>query len=244
MPDLELTEPAEEMLASLWSAKEGEDEAHPDRSGPPARDATALEELRHLGLAEGPPAAPVLTPAGEAEAAAIIRRERLAERLLTDVLDVRGNVASAVACRFEHLLRKGIDDRICTLLGHPSRCPHGRPIPPGPCCRARAGSPGRVTSPLADLAPGQSGVIAYLQTQQPELLQRLLAMGALPGAPILLRQRFPSFVVEVGHAQVALDEETARDIYVHLTAPTRVSPARHAWLPPGFGRLRRRGRRP
>jgi Mn-dependent DtxR family transcriptional regulator len=40
------------------------------------------------------------------------------------------------ACKFEHILSPGATDKICAFLGHPRTCPHGAPIPPGPCCGA------------------------------------------------------------------------------------------------------------
>jgi DtxR family Mn-dependent transcriptional regulator len=228
MPELELSEPAEEILAALWSAREeGADSlARPAL----AQGASALAELQEAGLVAEEEGAVCLTPAGEVEAAGVIRRERLAERLLHDVLAVGEDLATEAACRFEHLLRRGIDDRICTLLGHPRVCPHGSPIPPGACCRAGADATGKIVSSLADLEPGQAGVIAYLQAQRRDLLQRLLTMGALPGAPVSLRQRFPSFVFDLGQTQVAVDAETARDIYVRLDRQPRPSPARPHWL--------------
>jgi hypothetical protein len=41
---------------------------------------------------------------------------------------------SGCLCKFEHILSPDVTDRICTLLGHPLECPHGSPIPQGPCC--------------------------------------------------------------------------------------------------------------
>lgn len=77
------------------------------------------------------------TPAGEERARRVIRRHRLAERLFTDVLSLRDEVAvESNACQFEHILSAELTDRICTFLGHPETCPHGSPIPPGPCCIA------------------------------------------------------------------------------------------------------------
>ena len=79
-----------------------------------------------------------LTPRGRNKAGSIIRRHRLAERLFTDSLamDSESEIEQQ-ACKFEHILSPGATDKICTFLGHPRTCPHGAPIPPGPCCGVR-----------------------------------------------------------------------------------------------------------
>jgi putative ABC transport system ATP-binding protein len=76
-----------------------------------------------------------LTPRGRSLAGSIIRRHRLAERLFTDSLamDSESEIEQQ-ACKFEHILSPGATDKICSFLGHPKTCPHGAPIPPGPCC--------------------------------------------------------------------------------------------------------------
>ncbi len=241
MAEEELSESAEEILSDLWAAKADGRPVRPRAGAAEARTGPSVGELVALGLLEDREGSLALTEAGEREAAAIVRRERLAERLLADVLNVGESQVSETACRFEHLLRRGIDDRICTLLGHPRACPHGSPIPPGPCCREGAAAADRVVSPLADLQPDQGGAIAYIQSRRGETLQRLLAMGALPGTRIVLRQRFPSFVFDLGEGRVAVDAETAGDIYVRLDA-TRVPPAGPRWLPHSLRGLRPGGR--
>lgn len=75
------------------------------------------------------------TPKGESRARDVIRRHRLAERLFMDVLSIHDeNEIESSACKFEHILSPEVTDRMCTLLGHPLACPHGSPIPKGPCC--------------------------------------------------------------------------------------------------------------
>src|SRR5882672_9113869 len=75
------------------------------------------------------------TPRGRQRAADIIRRHRLAERLFTDslALDSESEIEQQ-ACKFEHILSPEATDKICSFLGHPRTCPHGAPIPLGPCC--------------------------------------------------------------------------------------------------------------
>ncbi|HXY09899.1 MAG TPA: ATP-binding cassette domain-containing protein [Terriglobales bacterium] len=82
-----------------------------------------------------------LTSRGRQRAADIIRRHRLAERLFTDSLALDSETEiEQQACKFEHILSREATDKICSFLGHPLTCPHGAPIPPGPCCPRNAAS--------------------------------------------------------------------------------------------------------
>lgn len=74
-------------------------------------------------------------PAGEQRAHDIIRRHRLAEKLFQDTFKMSDEVAEAEACRFEHILEPAMTESICNFLAHPRACPHGKPIPPGRCCK-------------------------------------------------------------------------------------------------------------
>jgi putative ABC transport system ATP-binding protein len=79
------------------------------------------------------------TAAGRRRAEDVIRRHRLAERLFTDSLAMDSETEiEQQACKFEHILSPSATDKICTFLGHPRTCPHGSPIPLGPCCAGRA----------------------------------------------------------------------------------------------------------
>ncbi len=97
------------------------------------------EALRPDGMFAGDGSAIVaLTPRGRTRAGSIIRRHRLAERLFTDSLamDSESEIEEQ-ACKFEHILSPEATDKICSFLGHPRTCPHGAPIPPGPCCQTK-----------------------------------------------------------------------------------------------------------
>jgi len=79
-----------------------------------------------------------LTESGARRARDVVRRHRLAERLFTDTFAIEDAEAHRQACRFEHIITPELDQRICSFLGHPKTCPHGNPIPPGPCCEKAA----------------------------------------------------------------------------------------------------------
>src|SRR5579862_4785434 len=96
------------------------------------------DALKPIGVSTGDGSMIVeLTSRGRQRAADIIRRHRLAERLFTDSLamDSESEIEEQ-ACKFEHILSTEATDKICAFLGHPKTCPHGAPIPPGPCCGA------------------------------------------------------------------------------------------------------------
>ena len=79
-----------------------------------------------------------LTESGTRRARDVVRRHRLAERLFTDTFAIEDAEAHQQACRFEHIITPELDQRICSFLGHPKTCPHGNPIPPGPCCETKS----------------------------------------------------------------------------------------------------------
>ena len=155
-----------------------------------------------------------MTVAGLARAQQIIRLHRLAERLLEDVLELNPSATEEAACQFEHCLNTDVADSICTLLGHPTTCPHGKPIPPGDCCRRERRGLGPVVMPLSDLDPGKDARVLYIATRHHDRLDRLSSMGVLPGVELRLHQRHPSYVVQMGETTLALDESVARDIFV------------------------------
>ncbi|MEA3545583.1 MAG: metal-dependent transcriptional regulator, partial [Thermodesulfobacteriota bacterium] len=151
---------------------------------------------------------------GRPEAQMTVRRHRLAERLTMDILGIAGDEGNAQACEFEHLLRQGVDTKLCTLLNHPSSCPHGNPIPPGECCieARQQGQPGIVA--LTELRSGEAGEIAYLAASDDKKMQKLMSMGVLPGSRVVLTQKFPSYIFKVGHSQFAVDDTLAREIHI------------------------------
>ncbi len=177
---------------------------------------TTQREAENAGyVVTGPDGKAQLTEAGRALGQRVLRRCRLAERLLHDVLLVRKDRTQSNACAFEHVLQDGLDNRICTLLGHPRVCPHGHPIPEGECCKRAGLDPLNEVSALCDGRPNQTGVVAYLSTRDHREIQKLMALGILPGSDIRLIRLFPSYVFELGHTQFTVDRSLAEKIIVH-----------------------------
>ncbi|HHT9120807.1 MAG TPA: metal-dependent transcriptional regulator [Candidatus Hypogeohydataceae bacterium YC41] len=156
----------------------------------------------------------VLTAAGRKEAEQVVRRHRLAERLLKDVLELKHDTMDSSACEFEHILSEEVTTSICTLLGHPVRCPHGKLIPPGECCQRAKKILRPLVLTLLELAPGEEAKVAYITTKHHPRLDRLSSLGLLPGTTIRVHQKQPTLVITMGETQIALDEDIARDIYV------------------------------
>lgn len=129
-----------------------------------------------------------LTDKGLIRAAAVMRKHRLAELLLTDVIGLDWRLVHNEACRWEHVISDAVSDRLTVLLGDPQRCPHGNAIPPA---EARPGPLGHPVSVLAAATPDGGEVTLgwmseSLQTDE-ETMRRLQDAGVLPGARLRIR---------------------------------------------------------
>jgi DtxR family Mn-dependent transcriptional regulator len=210
---MKLSERAEEILEALWIQKE---EGRSPLDLGVIRDDPAQKELVSLGYIKIEADHIILLEKGNKAAELAIRRHRLAERLMVDILDVKQKLVEEVSCSFEHLLHEGVDENVCTLLGHPKICPHGKPIPPGNCCKVSIKKTTSLIMPLSEMERSQKGRIAYINTKEHEKLKKLLAMGVLPGIQINLIQKFPSYVFQIGQTRFAVDKEIAEAVYVRL----------------------------
>jgi len=153
---------------------------------------------------------------GEKRAEEIIRRHRLAERLFSEVFEIEESYMESSACQFEHILSHKVLDSVCTFLGHPPICPHGKPIPRGACCARFKREVVPLVRPLSDLKMGEEGRVVFMTPKSRTRLERLSALGLIPGSIVKLAQKRPSFVLEIGETALALDEEIVREIYVKI----------------------------
>lgn len=206
----------EEVLEAIWTAEERGDRtrAHVATMANVPLSSDLVQGLVDGQFVELENDCFTLTVEGRKRAREIIRRHRLAERLVMDVLGVDIREAEDNACEFEHSLASGVTDSICTLLGHPTQCPHGRAIPEGKCCTQAREEVKPVVFPLTALNVGDTGRIAYINSRNFPRLQKLSSFGISPGVTVRLFQRSPSVVLQCEETQVALEEEIARDIYV------------------------------
>ena len=88
-----------------------------------------VRRLRADGYLEADGRTMRLTDQGRALAVSVVRKHRLAERLLTDVIGLEWHKAHLEACRWEHVISDEVELKLVELLGHPTTCPHGNPIP-------------------------------------------------------------------------------------------------------------------
>jgi DtxR family transcriptional regulator, Mn-dependent transcriptional regulator len=155
-----------------------------------------------------------LTPDGRHEGASLVRRHRLSERFLVDVLAVPWDQVHDEACKFEHALSSDVEARLAERLGNPATCPHGHAIPDehGELAEAAA-------RPLADLQTGERGIISCVDEADPELLRYLASLGLLPETRVAIESVAPfggPQLVRVGRAQYALGREVAARVFVRV----------------------------
>lgn len=214
------TEEIGEVLEAVWTLEE-QGSATVDKVVHSAKTAVSDEFLKRLEseeyLSVDVSSRIKLLSKGRQIAEKIIRRHRLAERLLCDVLGYHVEESEAAACEYEHVLAEGITNSICTLLGHPRYCPHNKPIPEGACCRQAS----RALAPIAvscdQLQVGESARIAYFSTREHSRLLKLSALGITPGITLKLIQKWPACVVQCEETEIALEPDVARNIYVWQT---------------------------
>ncbi len=176
-------------------------------------DDEILSELERSGLVKINGKEIALTADGKEQAKPLIRRHRLAERLLVDVLSMRFEEMEEAACEYEHSLAPGLNEAICTLLGHPRECPHGSPIPEGECCKRVEDSVKTFVKPLDALEVGDEIRISFIRKNDPVLISKLVSFGVLPGKKIKIRQKFPAYVLQIENTQIALEQDIAAGIY-------------------------------
>lgn len=155
-----------------------------------------------------------LTDKGKGIARGLIRRQRLAERLFTDVFEMADDTVLDDACKMEHILSEELTDSVCTFLGHPRTCPHGKPIPRGECCRKFRITVKPVVTRLTEFEVGATGKITFIVPSDPSRISKLNSLGITAGSAIRFLQKTPSCVLQIDETTVAIDPEIAREIYV------------------------------
>jgi DtxR family Mn-dependent transcriptional regulator len=153
-----------------------------------------------------------LTGKGQSRAESVVRKHRLAERFLVDIVGLPWHKAHVEAGRWEHVISDEVEERFVELLGNPSTCPHGNPIPGAPLI-------GEVQHALTEAELGDHVRLARI-TEQIEIdlraLQYLSDHGLLPGVDAHVSARAPdgTLTLERGGASVAIGPAMCRQLYV------------------------------
>ncbi len=171
-----------------------------------------VRRLREEGYVTSEGRALTLTPAGAKRAESVVRKHRLAERLLTDVIGLEWHRAHLEAGRWEHVISDEVEARLVELLGNPSTCPHGNPIP-------GSGESRPEQVPLSDASPGDRVRLVRV-TEQVEIdLESLAYLGThgfVPGTEAEVRSRAPDGTVtlELEGRTIALGPAICHQLFV------------------------------
>lgn len=211
-----MEEKYDEVLEQIWTKMEGNlgDSVGADELESGYESEDLISHLEAEGYISRDGSEITLTESGERRAEHLIRNHRLAECLFRELFQMEDPDLENTACRFEHILNPAVTESVCTFLGHPPVCPHGRKIPPGECCRRGAKELKPLVNPLSDLDPGKRAKIVFMTHGAQSRLSRLNSLGIMPGALIRLIQKRPSLILTVDETTIALEAEIAREIYV------------------------------
>ena len=153
-----------------------------------------------------------LTDQGRRHAEAVVRRHRLAERLLADVLGLPWPKVHQEAGRWEHVISQDVEERLVVLLENPATCPHGNPIP-------GSGAPRPRQRRLAGAEPGEEVRLERITETvelDPETLAYLDTHGLRPGATALVTERAPdgTLTLDVDGDSIAVGTALAAELFV------------------------------
>ena len=157
----------------------------------------------------------LLSQEGLCQAQSVLRRHRLWERFLTDMLGLSWDVVHEEACRLEHAASEKVTERLAKLLDYPKSCPHGNPLPP-PGCQPFS-RPQAV--PLSDLQTEQRGQVAYISREEPALLRHLETLGLQPLAQVVVDHVAPfegPLTIRVQGISQIVGRNVAETVYITL----------------------------
>jgi DtxR family Mn-dependent transcriptional regulator len=171
-----------------------------------------IRRLREEGYVEVSGRSLGLTDRGRSVAESVVRKHRLAERLLTDIIGLPWDKAHVEAGRWEHVISDEVEALLVERLGHPTTCPHGNPIP-------GAGGDTVETVVLAELAQG-AHLRLHRVTEQVELdgqsLSYLSSHGFVPGTEATVASRAPdgTMILDLGARTIAVGPSLAQHLFV------------------------------
>jgi len=179
----------------------------------PGTVTNTVEWLEKEGLVTHKPYKGVkLTEKGRKIALQVIRRHRLSERLLTDILCMEWDKVHDAACKLEHVITDEMMQPLEKTLKHPKTCPHGNPIP-----TKCGGIIEEESQPLLELATGEQSTIVKITEESLDLLHYLDTIGLVPRASIEILEKAPlngPITVKVGSTNHAISRAVASIIRV------------------------------
>ena len=193
------------------------------QSGPTVSQTVARMERDGLVTVEGDRHLQ-LTEEGTRMAVRVMRKHRLAERLLTDVIGLEWEVVHAEACRWEHVMSETVERRLLELLDHPTESPYGNPIPGLAELGEAAVDPDPVNGvePLETVLASGSGEIRVLVRRIGEEMQKdevvmaaLRRVGALPDKVVTVAVGAEGVLIGSGGETAEIDLELAAHLFVH-----------------------------
>ena len=171
-----------------------------------------IRRLRDEGYVDIKGRSLMLTARGRSKAESVVRKHRLAERLLTDIIGLPWDKAHIEAGRWEHVISDEVEALLVERLGHPTTCPHGNPIP----------GTGAAPAAMAVLADRHLGDHVRLErvTEMIELDQESLSYlsqhGFIPGTEATITSRAPdgTMTLDLGARSIALGPALAAQLFV------------------------------
>jgi DtxR family transcriptional regulator, Mn-dependent transcriptional regulator len=215
--DLQLTRVDREVLKSIYRLGKNADGVHTGALAEalgvsPGTATGAVKKLAERGYVDHVPYRGVeLTPAGQRLAVAAIRRHRIVERFLSDMLGYAWNEADRLAGAFEHELPQEVEDRLFVALNRPASCPHGFPIP-APDVTEIPEMP-----PLYSLEAGDVAEVAVPGSTDADVVEFLETLGLRPGVEIQVVEKHPfdgPMVLRVDEIERTVGEKVANQIFV------------------------------
>lgn len=163
-----------------------------------------------------------LTEDGRKKAIHVMRKHRLAERLLSDIIGLEWEFVHDEACRWEHVMSEQVERRILFLLGNPTESPYGNPIPGLeelglPAAESFMTGVCAATDLVVETGAAAAGIIRRLGEPvqyDPELLGQFRSAGVLPGVSVTLSRTADRVLVSVVESTETLD--LPLDVAVHI----------------------------
>jgi DtxR family transcriptional regulator, Mn-dependent transcriptional regulator len=166
-----------------------------------------------------------LTEAGNQAAEAVLRRHRLTERFLVDMLGMQWHQVHEEACRLEHFISGAVEARVITSLNNPTTCPHGNPIPGQVAARTYLKDRGAVR--LSAIKAGEKATILCISEvveDEEALILYLHEKGLTPGTTLTVQSednaspdgdgQTEGFLLRVDEREVCISKAVATKIWV------------------------------